>query len=191
MGTGVLSTLLKTAPRQFTGLAYVSTVFYLLNILLFVLFLVLSIARYTLYPWVMVRMLKHPGICMFLGTFPMALCTIINGTVLLVVPAFWSVGSLFGSGPVVGGCGFDISVELCDTHAHVSHSSACSGDYDGRLAATLSSNSRCGFFGWSGSHSREQEQRCSDPGGIVHALGYRHGSILHGDDSVLPPFGSP
>ena len=93
MGTGILSNLLKTAPRQFTGLAYISTIFYLLNILLFVLFLALSIARYTLYPWVLVRMLKHPGICMFLGTFPMALCTIINGTVLLVVPVFgqWAV----------------------------------------------------------------------------------------------------
>lgn len=93
MGTGVLATLLNTSPRQFKGLLYISTVFYLLNILLFVLFLVMSIARYTLYPWVLVRMLKHPGICMFLGTFPMALCTIINGTVLLVVPVFgqWAV----------------------------------------------------------------------------------------------------
>ncbi|BDA50428.1 Sulfite efflux pump SSU1 [Coccomyxa sp. Obi] len=93
MGTGIVAILLHTSPRQFKGLEYISTVFYLLNIVLFVLFLVLSIARYTLYPWVLVRMLKHPGICMFLGTLPMALCTIINGTVLIVVPAFgqWAV----------------------------------------------------------------------------------------------------
>ena len=68
----------------------IATAFYILNLLLFVTFLGLSIARYTMHPWVVFRMLRHSTISMFLGCIPMALCTIINGTVLIAAPIFGS-----------------------------------------------------------------------------------------------------
>ena len=86
MGTGIISTLLYTLPHQLKGLQQIATAFYLLDLVLFVAFVGLSVARYTLYPGVLFRMLRHPTICMFVGTVPMALCTIINGTVLIAAP---------------------------------------------------------------------------------------------------------
>jgi tellurite resistance protein TehA-like permease len=93
MGTGIVSILLHIAPHRFTGQTVISTVVYVFNIVLFVAFLTLSIARYTLWPWVWWRMLYHPAQSLFLGTFPMALATIINATVLIAVPAYgyWAV----------------------------------------------------------------------------------------------------
>lgn len=93
MGTGILSTLIQIAPHQFNGQQYISLSLYLANCVLFMLFTVITIARYTMFPWVAKRMLFHPTQCMFLGTFPMGLATIVNGTVLMVVPRFgqWAV----------------------------------------------------------------------------------------------------
>lgn len=88
MGTGILSILLHMAPYQFKGLRHIATAFYILNIALFIIFSIASVLRYTMYPWVLNRMLRHPTICMFLGTIPMGLATIVNATVLIVVPAF-------------------------------------------------------------------------------------------------------
>ena len=87
MGTGVVSTLLHTAPHQFRGQKQIATAFYALNILLFVIFCVMSMLRYTMYPWVLNRMIRHPTICMFCGTMPMGLATIIDATVLIAAPA--------------------------------------------------------------------------------------------------------
>ena len=88
MGTGIISTLLHTAPHQFHGQLVISTVMYVLNITIFVLFLLLSIARYTLYPWVWMLMLRDPTQSLFLGAFPMGLATIANATVLIAVPVW-------------------------------------------------------------------------------------------------------
>ncbi|CAK0748009.1 hypothetical protein CVIRNUC_001807 [Coccomyxa viridis] len=90
MGTGIISLLLYTLPHTFTGLQDIAMGFYVLNLLLFVIFVGLSIARYTMHPWLVYRMLRNPTISMFLGTIPMALCTIINGTVLIAGPRFGS-----------------------------------------------------------------------------------------------------
>ena len=86
MGTGIISILIYIAPYQFSGQHIIAAIFYFLNILLFLLFLSLSIARYTLYPWIWNRMLLHNAQSLFLGTFPMGLATIINATVLIAVP---------------------------------------------------------------------------------------------------------
>ena len=87
MGTGVVSTLLHTAPHQFRGQKEIAAAFYALNILLFVTFSVMSVLRYTMYPWVLSRMIRTPTICMFCGTLPMGLATIIDATVLIAAPA--------------------------------------------------------------------------------------------------------
>lgn len=86
MGTGIISILLHMAPHSFRGLEQIALAFYVLNVVLFVLFSALSIVRYIMFPWVVWRMLSNPPICMFLGCVPMALCTVINATILMVVP---------------------------------------------------------------------------------------------------------
>ncbi len=80
-------------PHRFEGQTIIATIFYVLNIILFLVFLALSVARYTLYPWVWMRMLTHSGQSLFVGTFPMGLATIINATVLIAVPAYgnWAI----------------------------------------------------------------------------------------------------
>lgn len=102
MGTGIISTLLHTAPHQLRGMKTIGTVFYVLNIALFLLFLGLSAARYCLYPWVFGRMVRHPVQSQFLGTLPIGLATIVSATALIAVPAFgrWARD---GMGAVVAG----------------------------------------------------------------------------------------
>ena len=124
MGTGIISILLHTAPHQFHGQLVVSTVFYVLNISLFVLFLALSIARYTLYPWVWMVMLRHPTQSLFLGTFPMGLATIVNATVLIAVPVWghWATDlawSLWWIDVVLSvACCFGIPMAMFHLHVH-------------------------------------------------------------------------
>ena len=48
--SGVVSVLLHVAPHQFPGLCYVAIAFYALNVFLFLAFLGISVARYTIYP---------------------------------------------------------------------------------------------------------------------------------------------
>ncbi len=86
MGTGILANLLQIAPHQFRGMDRIANAFFFLNSFLFVLFSLISIARYTCYPWVIGRMLHHPSQAMFVGTFPMSLSTIVTSIVLMAVP---------------------------------------------------------------------------------------------------------
>jgi len=48
---------------QFPGMEHVATAFFLLNIVLFVIFMVVTVARYIAFPWVLWRMLNHPAQC--------------------------------------------------------------------------------------------------------------------------------
>lgn len=72
MGTGIVSILLHNLPYNAAWLQYISYAFFGLNVLLFVIFLGLSIARYALYPEIWGAMISHPGQSLFLGCFPMA-----------------------------------------------------------------------------------------------------------------------
>lgn len=93
MGTGIVAILLYNFPYQFRGLYIIATVIYLLNILLFSTFTLISITRYVMFPEIMSLMLKHPGQSLFIGTIPMGLTTITNCTVLIAVPYFesWAI----------------------------------------------------------------------------------------------------
>ncbi|KAI0477352.1 voltage-dependent anion channel [Xylariaceae sp. FL0804] len=82
MGTGIVSVLLHQLPYTAAGLLYVSYAFFGLNVLLFLVFAVLSLLRYTLWPEIWSAMLAHPQQSLFLGCFPMGLATIINMIVL-------------------------------------------------------------------------------------------------------------
>jgi C4-dicarboxylate transporter/malic acid transport protein len=88
MGTGITSILLHQLPYQFTGLGIISNVIFGLNVVLFVLFVAVSFARYTVWPNMFWTMLFHPTQSLFLGTFAMGFATIVNMCALSAAPAF-------------------------------------------------------------------------------------------------------
>jgi tellurite resistance protein TehA-like permease len=71
MGTGIVSILLHNLPYNAPWLQYISYIFFGLNVVLFSVFLILSVLRYTLYPEIWVAMIVHPAQSLFLGCFPM------------------------------------------------------------------------------------------------------------------------
>ncbi|KAL0072362.1 Plasma membrane sulfite pump involved in sulfite metabolism [Marasmius tenuissimus] len=59
-------------------------IFFFLNLVLFVLFTVISIARYTMFPGVWSVMISHPVQSLYTGTFPMGATTLLNICVTLI-----------------------------------------------------------------------------------------------------------
>ena len=88
MGTGIVSILLHNLPYNATWLYWISVIFFALNVFLFIVFLIISIARYVLYPEIWSVMVRHPTQSLFLGTFPMGLATIVNMVVFVCVPSW-------------------------------------------------------------------------------------------------------
>jgi C4-dicarboxylate transporter/malic acid transport protein len=88
MGTGIVSILLYSIPYKSSWLYWLSVIIFCLNILLFALFLFLSILRYTLYPSSWLALFKDPVQSLWAGTFPMGFATIINMLVFIGVPVF-------------------------------------------------------------------------------------------------------
>jgi tellurite resistance protein TehA-like permease len=103
MGTGISSILLYNLPYSFNGLKEIAIAIWLLNAVLFSLFLLMSMrarlslvccvrgpyhtllirsprrsARYCIYPTLLYAMLFHPVQSLFLGCFPMGFATIVN-----------------------------------------------------------------------------------------------------------------
>ncbi|GAK67324.1 sulfite transporter Ssu1 [Moesziomyces antarcticus] len=91
MGTGITSILLHQLPYQFNGLGIISNVIFGFNVLLFLLFLGISIARYIIWPQLFWIMLFHPAQSLFLGTFSMGMCTLISMCAISAAPA-WGPG---------------------------------------------------------------------------------------------------
>ena len=91
MGTGIVATLLHQLPYNSSWLGIVADIFFVLNILLFIGFSIISLFRYTLYPHLWGTTLRHPQQNLFLGTIPTGLATLINMTVLVCVPV-WGQG---------------------------------------------------------------------------------------------------
>ncbi|CAG8947775.1 unnamed protein product [Penicillium salamii] len=90
MGTGIVSILLQNLPYNGSWLYWISVVVFAFNVFLFILFSVMSLARYTLFRGIWTTMLNHPTQSLFLGlrTFPMGLATIINMICFVCVPAW-------------------------------------------------------------------------------------------------------
>jgi tellurite resistance protein TehA-like permease len=85
-GTGAVSILFSVFPYgdQNDTCRTLSTVFFALNLLLFVLFFAATITRYTRFPTTWSVMIRHPKESLSLGTFPMGAATLIGvGTTLL------------------------------------------------------------------------------------------------------------
>lgn len=91
MSTGVLSIMLHQLPYNGHWLRVISIIFFVTNVVLFVLFTILSILRYTLYPRLFLGVLRHPHQSLFLATFPVGLATLINMIVLVCAPE-WGDG---------------------------------------------------------------------------------------------------
>lgn len=71
MGTGIVSILLHNLPYNGTWLYWISVILFCVNILLFVLFTLISVVRYTYFKGLFVAMLRHPVQSLFLGiSFP-------------------------------------------------------------------------------------------------------------------------
>ncbi|EPE24768.1 hypothetical protein GLAREA_08621 [Glarea lozoyensis ATCC 20868] len=91
MSTGVVSIQLHQLPYNGSGLQIISTIFFVLNLVLFLLFTFISCLRYFMYPRIFPAVLKHPHQSLFLATFPVGLATIVNMIVLVCVPV-WGHG---------------------------------------------------------------------------------------------------
>jgi C4-dicarboxylate transporter/malic acid transport protein len=90
MGTGILSLTLPKLPLP--GAVVVGEGLWIFNMVLFVLFTLVSVARLWLYPADSRATLHHPVQSMFLGAIPMGLATIINGFITFGVP-HWGPGA--------------------------------------------------------------------------------------------------
>ena len=91
MSTGVVSILLHQLPYNGNWLQIISIMFFVLNLVLFVLFTFISFLRYICYPELILGVLGHPHQSLFIATFPVGLATLVNMTVLVCVPA-WGHG---------------------------------------------------------------------------------------------------
>jgi Voltage-dependent anion channel len=67
MGTGIVSILLHNLPYNAFWLSAISIVIFGVNVLLFFIFLFLSLARYILFPGMWRCMIRHPAESLFLG----------------------------------------------------------------------------------------------------------------------------
>ena len=79
-GTGVISLLFSVFPywRGSHAMRGLSTTFFFLNLVLFVLFCAATVARYWRFPGVWGAMIRHPVQSLYLGTFPMGALTLIG-----------------------------------------------------------------------------------------------------------------
>ncbi|OQE44223.1 hypothetical protein PENCOP_c002G04217 [Penicillium coprophilum] len=98
MGTGITSILLQTLPYNGRWLYWISVVIFCLNVLLFVVFLAITILRYILYPKAFYLMITHPAQSLFIGTFPMGFATIVNMVCYVCVPAWGNWAAYFAWG---------------------------------------------------------------------------------------------
>ena len=95
MSTGILSILLNKLPYNGNWLRIISVIFFVLNLVLFLLFFILSCLRYIWYPHLWSKVVLHPHQSLFLGTFPVGLATLINMSVLVCVPSWGNGMAIF------------------------------------------------------------------------------------------------
>ena len=82
MGTGIVSILLQNLPYNADWIYWISVAIFALNVFLFGLFTLISLARYTLFRGVWSSMINHPVESLFLG-MPYPFSTHFHQTALL------------------------------------------------------------------------------------------------------------
>ncbi len=93
MGTGILALALNQFPLHIAGLHAVARGLWLLNIMLFLLFSMLYLARWIGHYQGARRIFGHSVVSMFFGSIPMGLATIINGFLVFGIP-LWGNAAL-------------------------------------------------------------------------------------------------
>jgi tellurite resistance protein TehA-like permease len=91
MSTGVIAIMAHQLPYNGHWLQVIGNIFFVTNLVLFVLFTIISIFRYTMYPRLFQAVLRHPHQSLFMATFPVGLATLINMTILVCAPQ-WGHG---------------------------------------------------------------------------------------------------
>lgn len=82
MSTGALAVVLAQTPNQFTGLQTIGKIFFILDIVLFLLFNVLMTTRFILVPKKLPASLHHPVEGLFFGSYWVSVALILNGAQL-------------------------------------------------------------------------------------------------------------
>jgi C4-dicarboxylate transporter/malic acid transport protein len=86
MGTGILSAVLTQLPVTIPGVFQLAEALWMLNIVLFLTFSALYIARWAMFFDEARRVFGHSTVSMFFGTIPMGLATLINGLLTFGLP---------------------------------------------------------------------------------------------------------
>lgn len=95
MATGQISILLHNLPYSFKGLPTISVIVFILNILLFIIFLAATITRYILYPSLWNLSFLHPTQSSYWSTFSMGLSTIVTAGIYIATPQFGASFTIF------------------------------------------------------------------------------------------------
>ncbi|EMD00607.1 hypothetical protein BAUCODRAFT_28950 [Baudoinia panamericana UAMH 10762] len=96
MNTGILSILMHQLPWQFRGLAILSTIMFVFNIVLFTTFFIVLLLRITFFPKAIVEsMSSNPTELTMTGAVPIAWFTIVSQVGLTVSTAPWGGHAFF------------------------------------------------------------------------------------------------
>lgn len=91
MNTGALSIAIHQTPYHARWLNIISSALFVLNVVLFLFFTLISALRYSMHAELFSAVLRHGHQSLFIGTFPVGLGTLINMIVLVCAPA-WGQG---------------------------------------------------------------------------------------------------
>ncbi|KAK3110001.1 hypothetical protein LTR53_016160 [Teratosphaeriaceae sp. CCFEE 6253] len=86
MSTGAIAVVLGQTPNRFPGLDTIGTIFFILNLVLFVTFTAITITRFVMFPQKASESLHHPIEGLFFGAAWVTISLILNGTQAYGVP---------------------------------------------------------------------------------------------------------
>lgn len=78
MSTGAVAVVLKTTPNRFRGLDTIGTIFFIVDLVLFSIFLAAITTRFIMIPKKFIKSLHHPVEGLFFGAFWVSVALIIN-----------------------------------------------------------------------------------------------------------------
>lgn len=79
MSTGAVAVVIAQTPYQFSGLQTIGKIFYLLDIVMFLIFVALMITRFIIRPKAISKSLHYPPEALFFGAFWVSIALILNG----------------------------------------------------------------------------------------------------------------
>ena len=112
MSTGAIASLLSQQPYTFDGLQVIGKIFFLLDIVLFLLFTGLITARFIMNPGIFTRSLHHPHESFFFGCFWVSIALILYNIQQYGTPSTgpWLVKALEISFWTYAGCALLVAI---------------------------------------------------------------------------------